>query len=104
MNRQDHWNRIRGLRTDIDPGEQFLESSKLGLYDDFPSQEAIVGRMLELLEAFPYEGYPATPLPAPTPIDTAFSQVISSRVSARFMKPQQLELPHSPRYSIMLTV
>ncbi len=92
MNRQDHWNRIRGLRTEPEPGEQFLESSKLGLYDDFPSQEAIVGRMLELLETLPYEGYPATPLPPPAPVDTPFSEVVSSRVSARFLKPQQLDL------------
>src|SRR5262245_15075476 len=59
VNKQHIWNHVRGLHIESDPGEQFLESSKLSPYDDFPTQESIVERMLELLESLPYEGYPA---------------------------------------------
>ena len=93
MSAQHEWNRIRGLHVEADPGSQFIESSKTGRYDEFPSQESIVGRMIELLDTLPYDGYPATPLPPPAPIDAPFSQVVSSRVSARFLRPQQLDLP-----------
>jgi SagB-type dehydrogenase family enzyme len=91
--RDDLWNRIRDLHDEGDPGRQFIESSKTGPYDDFPTQEAIVERMIELLEALPYDGYAATPLPPPAHIDTALSEVIASRVSARSLQPQQLDLP-----------
>jgi SagB-type dehydrogenase family enzyme len=87
------WDRIRGLHDDVDPGQQFIESSKTGPYDDFPTQEDIVERTIELLESLPYDGYPATPLPPPVQIDTAFSEVVASRVSARFLRPEQLDLP-----------
>lgn len=92
MGAQEQWNRMRGLGFEIDPGEQFLESSKLGRHDDFPSQEMIIERMLELLESLPYDGYPATPLPPPASIDSKLSDVIAARVSARFMEPQQIAL------------
>ena len=87
-----YWNELRGLHVETDPGEQFIESSKLGVYDEFPSQEAVIERMQELLESLPYDGYPATKLPPPATIDAALSTVIEARVSARFMKPQQLDL------------
>jgi SagB-type dehydrogenase family enzyme len=91
--RASYWNRIRGLHEDVDPGQQFIESSKTGPHDDFPAQEAIVERMILMLDSFSYDGYPATPLPPPAQIDTAFSQVVASRVSARSPRPEQLELP-----------
>jgi SagB-type dehydrogenase family enzyme len=91
--RARQWNRIRGLHDDVDPGQQFIESSKTGPYDDFPSQEAIIDRTIHLLESLPYDGYPATPLPPPAQIDTAFSEVVASRVSARFLRPQPIDLP-----------
>jgi SagB-type dehydrogenase family enzyme len=88
----EQWNRIRGLHDEVDPGQQFLESSKTGRHDSFPSQEAIVEHMARLRESLSYEGYPATPLPPAEPIGTALSDVITSRVSARFMSPQQLDM------------
>lgn len=93
MSTSERWNRIRGLADDNDPGEQFVEASKLGRYDEFPPQETIVERMIELLDSLPYDGYPATPLPPPERCDAALSDVITSRVSARFMTPQQLTMP-----------
>ena len=87
------WNRIRGLHQEVDPGQQFIESSKTARHDDFPSQESIIERTIELLESFSYDGYPATPLPPPAQIDTALSEVLASRVSARFLSPEQLDLP-----------
>jgi SagB-type dehydrogenase family enzyme len=89
----EQWNRIRNLHAAGTPGQQFLESSKLGLHDEFPSQEAIVERMLTLTESLSYDGYPATPLPPPEHIEATFSQVVASRVSARFMEPRQLSMP-----------
>ena len=86
LSAHDHWGRICGAREDVDPGEQFLESSKLGRFDAFPPQEVISQRLLGLLESFSYDGYPATALPSPQSIDAQFSRVISSRVSARAMK------------------
>ena len=87
-----YWNEVRGLSAEIDPGEQFIESSKLGLHDEFPSQEAVIERMQELLQSLPYDGYPATKLPPPATIGAALSSVIDMRVSARHMQPQQIEL------------
>lgn len=91
--RGSHWNRIRGLSDDFEPGRQFIESSKTGPHDDFPSQELIVERMIGLLDSFSYDGYPATPLPPPARIDAAFSDVVATRVSARFLLPEQLDMP-----------
>jgi SagB-type dehydrogenase family enzyme len=93
MDKYERWNRVRGLGFEIDPGEQFLESSKLGRHDDFPSQDVIIARMLELLESLRYDGYPATPLPSPAQIDSQLSEVITARVTARFMEPQQIAMP-----------
>jgi SagB-type dehydrogenase family enzyme len=93
VSERDQWDRIRNLYTDADPGEQFIESSKLSPYDSFPAQEAIAMRMAELLESLPYDGYPATPLPAPAPVSGQLSDVLAARVSARAMRPQQLDLP-----------
>lgn len=93
MSQRDQWNRIRNLYTDADPGEQFMESSKLSPYDNFPAQQAIAMRMAELLESLPYDGYPAIPLPAPAPVSTPLGEVLAARVSARALKPQQLDLP-----------
>jgi len=93
VSKQHRWNLLRGLANDNDPGEQFIESSKLSRYDDFPSQAAIIERMMELLDSLSYEGYPVTSLPPPEISDAPISLVITSRVSARFMKPEQLTLP-----------
>jgi SagB-type dehydrogenase family enzyme len=92
VNKEQRWNDVRGLHVETDPGEQFLESSKLGLHDDFPSNESVLQRMLDLLDSLPYDGYPATPLPTAVPIEASLSQVIESRVSLRDVKPQQIAL------------
>jgi SagB-type dehydrogenase family enzyme len=92
INSIDHWNKLRGLAGDVDPGAQFVESSKIGQYDDFPSQETIYGRMLELVESLDYKGYPSIVLPHPKPVDQPLSRVISSRVSARIIRPCQLDM------------
>jgi len=86
------WNQIRGLQDEVDAGQQFLESSKTGRHETLASEEKVAEHMVRLQESLTYRGYPVTPLPPPAVVDTARSKVIGSRVSARFMSPQQLDL------------
>jgi SagB-type dehydrogenase family enzyme len=90
----NYWNQVQRLDVGVsDPVDQLHETSKIGPYDDFPSQEAIVRRMLRMYESLEYQGYPAVTLP------TTYSQPklgllesITTRESARAMKPVELQL------------
>ncbi|MBI2840751.1 MAG: SagB/ThcOx family dehydrogenase [Acidobacteria bacterium] len=88
------WDEVRGLKTtENDWWEIFHEASKLGRYDEFPSQESIVARMKELLESLPYDPYPEVALPTEmTALDMRLSEAVLSRTSCRAMRPRSIEL------------
>jgi SagB-type dehydrogenase family enzyme len=93
LNKADkNWNEICGLYGDSDPGPQFLETSKLGLHEEFPPQESIAERMSELVEAISHVGCPATVLPAPLTIEVPLSHVIASRISTRDLQPKEVNI------------
>ncbi len=68
--------------------ELFHEASKVGRYDEFPPQEAILERMKELAEALDFDTFPAIALPTRLPpMKLSLSEAILSRASARALKP-----------------
>ena len=67
-----------------DPGELFIEASKVTRYSEFPPQEFIYERMVRLLDALPYKGYPFIKLPPPQKnLSLNLGEAIVGRTSAR---------------------
>jgi SagB-type dehydrogenase family enzyme len=75
------------------PWEFFHENSKVGRYDGFLPQEVILKEMDQLLESLPFDQYPAVDLPgALAPLHLSLAEAITSRVSARNIRPCRLAL------------
>lgn len=73
--------------------ELFHENSKLGRYQQSLSDEQVLTRMDSFYESLPFEGYPMTPLPAPSPLSSvSLGEALSSRISARDLSPNPLSL------------
>jgi SagB-type dehydrogenase family enzyme len=76
---------------DDSPWELFHENSKTGRYDGLPPLEYIRQRMARLLEALPYDQYPAVDLPvSPLPLETTLAEALAGRVTARGLEPGRL--------------
>ena len=72
--------------------ELFHENSKTGRYDDFPPPEVIRARMDSLLQALPYDAYPAVPLPPALTLDGPLGEAILTRESGRAMTAGRVSL------------
>jgi len=83
------WNDLFRAEGTEDPlWELFHENSKISRYGSFLPNEVVLARMEQLLESLVFDQYPEVKLPTSfSPLNLTLKDAITSRVSARAMKP-----------------
>jgi SagB-type dehydrogenase family enzyme len=87
--RQECWSRAwSGSTMTVEPWEVFHENSKTNRFDPGQPIEYVRVQMDRLLQALPYDQYPAYALPGELePLPSDLASVIEHRVTARSMEP-----------------